>query len=78
MASHRLKIKDHYYEQKVDGNKLFEIRSNLDKDFQKGDIVRYLDLDGNQRDDKVFMITYVTSFEQKPDFVVFGEKLIQE
>lgn len=77
MANHKLKIKDHYYQSKLNGDKPFEIRKN-DRDFQRGDTVRYTNINGVYLDDRLYMITYVTNFEQKPGYVVFGDKDITD
>ena len=82
MKVHFLKIKEEYAKEKDLGNKMFEIRKN-DKDFKVGDFVRYIVVndDGiiteNENEcleNKLFEITYITDYEQKRGFVVFGEK----
>ena len=40
--THELKILECYANAKIAGDKLFEIRNNLDRGFQKGDIVKYI------------------------------------
>ena len=75
---HDLKIESHYFHEVKEENKLFEIRLN-DRDFQKGDTVtlkeygkaKYSDYTGEELD---FVITYVTAFNQKESWVVFGIK----
>lgn len=80
MASHILKIKPCYLQEKIDGNKPGEIRNNKDRGFQKGDLITYVAFDNNE-----FLkgmpivnteITYVTNFEQKENVVVYFEKII--
>jgi ASC-1-like (ASCH) protein len=75
---HDLKIDDVYLQAKLAGDKLFEIRLN-DRGYQKGDIVHYY----GEITDMVeppqkhsFVITYVTNFAQKENWVVFGERRI--
>ena len=73
---HKLKIEEQHLKQKLDGNKLFEIRVN-DRGYQKGDFTEYEA--NNERDETikyVFEITYVTNFMQKENFVVFQEHFI--
>ena len=82
MKLHILKIKEEYAKEKDLGNKMFEIRKN-NKDFKVGDFVKYIVVneDGiiseNENEfleNKLFEITYITDYEQKRGFVVFGEK----
>lgn len=75
---HELKIQNDYYQAKTEGLKLFEIRNN-DRGFQKGDTVSYTNPEFPfiARKGK-WEITYVTSFAQKDNFVVFGEKKITD
>ena len=74
MTLHTLKIEECFYDAKIAGDKLFEIRYNGDRGFQKGDGVRYTSTNGLVPFEGLFIITYVSSFEQKDGFVVFGEK----
>jgi hypothetical protein len=74
-TEHELKILPRFYDAIVSGIKTFEIRCN-DRDFQCGDKAllkeiseaygthtgRFIDCD----------IVYVTDFQQKPGYVVFG------
>jgi len=75
---HTLKIEECYYEAKVLGDKLFEIRFNGDRGFQKGDTVSYTSVNGLINHSRVWEITYVTAFGQTNNFVVFGEKPVKE
>lgn len=80
-TEHILAINDHYYEAKLFGDKLFEIRLN-DRGFQKGDTVRYT-TDEDQRISRrvrtgTWEITYVISYMQKENYVVFGERRLKE
>lgn len=80
---HELKIFKCYADAKDSGDKLFEIRDNKDRGFQKGDIVKYIPvnkygvpLKHHPILNKEYEITYVTNYEQKDGWVVFGEKEI--
>lgn len=82
--THELKILECYANAKIAGDKLFEIRNNLDRGFQKGDIVKYIvvnDLHVRIRNHplngKEYEITYVTNYEQKDGWVVFGEREVK-
>ena len=75
---HTLKIADVYMEAKLEGDKPFEIRFN-DRGFQKGDTVTYTtDRPSPMKHGGTWEITYVSSFEQKPNWVVFGDRLLKE
>ena len=82
--THELKILRCYADAKVAGDKLFEIRDNRDRGFQKGDLVKYRVIGAfgmqynHEIDDKTYEITYVTNYEQKEGWVVFGEKEVQK
>lgn len=75
MKTHDLKISEEFYEEVEQGNKRFEIRRN-DRDFQKGDKVTLFETTNHGTSytgrSSNFFISYVTSFEQKDNFVVFG------
>lgn len=76
---HKLKILPTYFEAVSIGDKTFEIRDNRDRGFQKGDTVTLKEFDpsvgltgkltGAEIDKR---ITYVTNYEQKDGYVVFG------
>lgn len=72
---HYLKILPEYYDKVRTNEKTFEIRKN-DRDYIKGDIVvlREFSKDGfyTFREPIFRKVTYITDFEQKPGFVVFG------
>lgn len=74
--THELKILECYATAKVNGEKLFEIRDNSEHGFQKGDYVKYKVLCDYKHtlEEKLYQITYVTNYEQKDGYVVFGEK----
>lgn len=84
--THTLKILKTFADAKLAGDKLFEIRDNTDRGFQKGDIVRYevRDEDGwtiekHPLSRKEFEITYVLHFTGiEPGYVVFGEREIKK
>lgn len=77
MKLHNLKIKAGYASAKLRGDKPFEIRLN-DRDFQVGDIVNYTCTDSSIFNEKIskklYYITYITNFEQKDGYVVFGDR----
>ena len=82
--THELKILECYANAKVAGDKLFEIRNNLDRGFQKGDIVKYIVVNdshvrirNHSLNGKEYEITYVTNYEQKDGWVVFGEREVK-
>ena len=77
MKLHNLKIKAGYASAKLRGDKPFEIRLN-DRDFKVGDIVNYTCIDSSIFNEKIskklYYITYITNFEQKDGYVVFGDR----
>lgn len=76
--NHNLKIDDAYLEQKIAGDKLFEVRLN-DSGYQKGDTVTYSRTEGvGKTTEYVYEITYVSSYMQQPNYVVFGERFLRE
>jgi len=78
---HDLKIEPTYFVEVLAGNKLFEIRRN-DRDFKKLDTVTlkeyiprgFLTASRYTGEELTFTITYVSTFEQKANWVVFGIK----
>ncbi|WP_445368820.1 DUF3850 domain-containing protein [Methylomonas sp. BW4-1] len=80
MMIHHLKTFPAFFEATARHEKLFEIRNNRDRGFQKGDTVILYEYD--QINDRVTgreimaKITYVLNFAQKPDWVVFGISII--
>jgi hypothetical protein len=75
MAHHKLKIAQPYMDAKECGDKPFEVRFD-DRGFQKGDTITYTkDSAPFFEYDGIYEITYVTGFAQKPDWVVFGDKI---
>lgn len=81
MTVHNLKIQAVYANAKLDGKKMFEIRKN-DRDFKVGDFVKYFVIDSIDCDkriiDKIYVITFITNYEQKEGYIVFGEKEVEE
>ena len=81
MKLHNLKIEAGYASAKLRGDKPFEIRLN-DRDFQVGDIVNYTCIDSSFVDEKIsrklYYITYITNFEQKDGYVVFGDREVEQ
>ena len=78
---HKLKILNCYYEAVKAGIKTFEIRRNSDRGFQKGDQIVLMAIHGDgckdlAEEDIRGEITYVTNYEQKEDYVVFGFKVL--
>ena len=76
MKAHELKIYPEYFEEVVSGRKKFEIRLN-DRDFQKGDLVILKEVSpglASIQTGRKFKakITYITAFQQKDNYVVFG------
>jgi len=74
---HQLKIDEPYLKAKLAGDKLFEVRVN-DRGYQKGDTVEYREYPFEfEVITHKYEITYVTSFAQQGEYVVFGEKHIE-
>ena len=76
---HKIKLNINYYEPVAIGDKPFEIRFN-DRGYQKGDTVEFVPVHdtgvavtGKQR--LYGKITYVLSYHQETNWVVFGFKL---
>ena len=78
---HNLKIKDIFEIDLLNGSKNFEIRFN-DRDFQYDDIVTFVPAGkrfwyDSILGEKFYKITFITDYEQKPGYVVFGIKEIK-
>lgn len=66
MKLHELKIKDEFFKEVLRENKTFELRKN-DRDYQVGDLIHFVDIDGNNHiigkpsynKKLVFQITYI-------------------
>lgn len=78
---HKLKILPAFFNAVICGDKNFEIRDNSDRGFQKGDTVILEEFDnsapplllGSFTGRSIAVeVTYVTGYEQKPGWVVFG------
>lgn len=83
---HELKLQKQFCQDKIDGNKPFEIRFN-DRNFQKGDKVKYIPIDDigiksfnfPELEERTYEITCVISgWGLKDNFVCFGERWIEE
>lgn len=77
---HELEICESYYKAVEDGSKRFEIRFN-DRGFQKGDTCELTCVYGDglvkSYSKKVIIeITYVSNYNQKENWCVFGFKVI--
>ncbi|WP_086314591.1 hypothetical protein A5821_002173 [Enterococcus sp. 7F3_DIV0205] len=72
-ADHDLKIGPVYFEAVIQGLKNFEIRRN-DRNFKVEDIVNLRELEKGMYTGRILTveIIYITDFEQKEDYVVFG------
>lgn len=74
-----LKVEPKYFQAQKEGRKNFEIRKN-DRDYKVGEILILREYDsetGKYSGRRIFcLITYITDFEQKPDYVVLGTKRI--
>jgi hypothetical protein len=73
MAIHKIKILPEYFKAVAEGRKPFEIRNN-DRHYQEGDTVVLQEwADGKYTGYQIKrQIGFVTEFEQKPGYVVFG------
>ncbi|NEJ15470.1 DUF3850 domain-containing protein [Rhizobium leguminosarum] len=74
MGHHQLKILPSHMNAVVQGAKRFEVRDNSDRGFQAGDTFELLEWEEGRYSSRIFpgVITYVTNFEQRPNWVVFG------
>jgi hypothetical protein len=74
---HILKLNKVYAIAKLQGIKAFEIRFN-DRDFKVGDIVSYTVPDSKTLNDcfdtRIFLIEFITDFEQKDGYIVYSER----
>lgn len=85
--THNLRILKSFADAKLAGDKLFEIRYNGDRGFQKGDMVKYTVMtdDGRYTEEhhglnkKTYEIIYVLNYEKlETGYVVFGEKEVNK
>ncbi len=78
---HELKTLPCFFEATRRYDKLFECRNNRDRGFNKGDIVMLQEFNPNKggfytgREIQA-EISYVLNYNQQPDWVVFGFKII--
>ncbi|MGA5592387.1 ASCH/PUA domain-containing protein [Enterococcus mundtii] len=72
---HQLKILPQYFQAVSIGDKTFEIRKN-DRDFKVGDNIALSEYEDGQYTGRsiLVVITYITDYEQKDDYIVFGIK----
>lgn len=76
--NHELKILPEYFEKVAIGIKTFEIRKN-DRDFKVGDTIFLREFENGHYGGRnvVAKITYITDYEQKEGYVVFGIQTIK-
>ena len=81
ITKHQLKTWSDFFWSVVDGNKTFEIRFN-DRDYQVDDyleLMEYCPLTEQYSGKKaLFLVTYITDFQQKPGYVVMGIQPVDE
>lgn len=72
---HQLKILPQYFQAVAIGDKSFEIRKN-DRDYKVGDNIVLKEYEKGHFTGRNILvtITYITDYEQKDDYVVFGIK----
>ncbi len=74
---HTLKLGKDFAEAKLNGNKTFEIRKN-DRNFRCDDTVKYICPEDEAYDfflrDRIYLITYITTYNQQQGFVVFADR----
>ncbi len=81
---HELKILEPFFEAVIRGQKKFEIRSNVDRGFQKGDTVLLKEIkrgtcaDIYTKREQMIEITYVSDYNQPSNQVVFAFSLLGE
>ncbi|WP_348922155.1 DUF3850 domain-containing protein [Enterococcus rotai] len=73
MKWHIIKTLPVFFEASLEGIKPFEIRKN-DRGYEVGDFVRLREFDGGKLTGREIVgeITYLTDYEQKEDYIVFG------
>lgn len=72
---HDLKIAPDYFQEIWEGNKFFEIRIN-DRDYKKGDEVTLHEIGAFNT--ITAKITFITDYQQKDNYVVFGIKIVRK
>jgi len=77
-VAHTLKTLPYYFNAVKAGDKTFEIRDNSDRGFQKGDIINLQKWESGYAHNEgvLVQITYVTNYQQKDNYVVFGFRVI--
>ncbi len=84
--THHLKTLPCYFQQTWNNDKLFEVRDDTDRGFQKGDLIHLEEfikptrnpIDGRYTGRKIeAQITYVFGYAQPTGQVVFGFKIIK-
>ena len=78
MKTHDLKTLPEFFQAAASGRKRFEIRRD-DRGFMEGDTLLLREFDGLNHTGRSVrcLVTYRTTFEQKPGFVVLGIELLQ-
>lgn len=87
MKIHELKIEHNYLVEVAAGRKMFELRKN-DRDYQKGDLIRFIDIDEtkygvsvNIKKDDLYKITYVLKdvpqYGLDADYCILGIKRVK-
>ncbi len=74
MVEHKLKTSPKFFQVIDNGQKTFEIRKN-DRNFQVGDVVILQEFTSSKKytgRQLIITITYVTNYQQKKGYVVFG------
>lgn len=75
---HNIKLRACFVDAIYTGRKSFEIRKD-DRDYQLGDTISFIRLTDRGQETPlhgIFKITYITEWEQKPNYVVFAIKRI--
>jgi len=70
---HNIKIEQKYAIAVENDRKTFEIRYN-DRDYKEGDLIGFICPDFPIIEGQIFKIIYITDYEQKEGWVVFGIK----
>ena len=76
-GQHHIKIESQYFESILSGEKRFEIRLN-DRKYEVHDVLVMREIDTMREPTGRTLtasITYMSNYEQKPGYVVFGFKL---